>query len=591
MIRRRAWPLLMKDDRAVVAPLVAVLGASLLAAAGLALDVGLYYTESRDLRNATEAAALAAAMNPAAGAQRARDYLARNGYDASVLKSVQVGRYCPDVRLPAGQRFDASFSLCPGNGRGNAVRIRTERPSRRFLSRLLGPANPIPDLGATATAARIDEAGVGITSGILTVTNSLVTSVNNLLGALLGIKLRLSTADVEALMNGNVDEGLFFDELARRVGETGTYGDLVGRTVPLRDLLAAAAEAAADPATAATLSTLSGVVGSGYTVPLAGLFGLGVQQNMPVGEADAKPALRAGLNAYQLLTFAVQAGPGVIDLSDAVSLLVGGSTVRIGAVATGPVDRPRFSFGPEGETSVGTSALRLQLFIGLGNISVLGSTLSVDSVPVLIDVAAATASIARIECDNTAEQASNTRVTVNAASGLVNAYIGTAPANAMTRPMPVITASSIKSARLVNVASLITVDARAVAQPVMGVSGSVLFGPGGQATVGSPSAPGTAATVGNGSQVGTLLTSLISSISASEGLQVRILGLCLPLVCDATAGAVRSQLLGAVVNPLAGLVGTTADPLLDNLLAALGIRLGHTTLWVTGARCGVPVLV
>jgi len=161
----------------------------------------------------------------------------------------------------------------------------------------------------------------------------------------------------------------------------------------------------------------------------------------------------------------------------------------------------------------------------------------------------------------------------------------------MTRPMPVITASDIRSARLVNLASLITVDARAVAQPVMGASGSVLFGPGGQATVGSPSAPGTAATVGNGSQVGTLLTSLISSISASEGLQVRILGLCLPLVCDATAGAVRSQLLGAVVNPLAGLVGTTADPLLDNLLAALGIRLGHTTLWVTGARCGVPVLV
>ncbi len=591
MIRKRVWPMLMRDDRAVVAPLIAVLGASLLATAGLALDVGLYYTESRDLRNATEAAALAAAMNPAAGAQRARDYLTRNGYDPSILKSVQQGRYCPDIRLPAEQRFDASFALCPGNGRANAIRIRTEKQSRRFLSRLLGPANPIPDLGATATAARIDEAGIGITSGILTVTNSLVTSVNDLLGALLGIKLRLSTADVEALMNGNVDEGLFFDELARRVGETGTYGDLISRTVPLRDLLAAAARGSANPATAATLTTLSSVVGSGYQVPLTGLFGLGVQKNMPVGEADAQPALRAGLNAYQLLTFAVQAGPGEINLSDAVSLLVGGSVVRIGAVASGPADRPRFSFGPEGETSVGTAALRLQLLIGLGDISVLGSVLSVDSVPVLIDVAAATGSITRIECDNTAEQARNTRVTVSAASGLVNAYIGAAPANAMSRPMPPISASDIKSARLLNVLSLITVDARAIAQPVMGASGSVVFGPGGQATLGSPSAPGTAATIGNGSQVGTLLTSLISSISASEGLQIRILGLCLPLICDATLNAVRSQLLGAIVNPLAGLVGNTVDPLLDNLLAALGIRLGHTTLWATGARCGVPVLV
>ena len=540
MIRRRAWPSLMKDDRAVVAPMVAALGASLLATAGLALDVGLYYMENRDLRNATEAAALAAAMYPSAGAQRARDYLVRNGYDASVLKSAQIGRYCADVRLPAGQRFDPSFSLCPGNGQANAIRIHTEKPSRRFLSRLLGPVNPIPDLGATATATRIDEAGIGITSGILTVTNSLVTSVNDLLGALLGIKLRLTTADVEALMNGNVDEGLFFDELARRVGETGTYGDLVNRTVPLRDLLAAAAKGAPNPVTAATLATLSGAVGSGYMVPLSGLFGLGVQKNMPVGEADAKPALRAGLNAYQLLSFAVQAGPGAIDLSDAVSLLVGGSTVRIGAIATGPVDRPRFSFGPAGETTVGTSALRLQLLIGLGNISVLGNAISVDSVPVLIDIAAATGSISKIECDNSAEQARDTRVTATAGSGLVNAYIGTAPANAMTRPMPTITASDIKSARLINLAWLITVDARADAQPVLGTSDSLVFGPGGQGTVGTPSAPGLSATASNKSQVGTLLTSLISSISASEGLQVRILGLCLPLVCDATAGAVRS---------------------------------------------------
>src|SRR5690606_13340900 len=103
--------------------------------------------------------------------------------------------------------------------------------------------------------------------------------------------------------------------------------------------------------------------------------------------------------------------------------------------------------------------------------------------------------------------------------------------------------------------------------------------------------PGASATLGNGSQVGPLLTSLTSSLTGPNGLQVRILGLCLPLICDATANAVRSQLVGAIVQPVAGLVGATADPLLDNLLAALGIQLGHATVRVTGARCGVPVLV
>ncbi|KKW91702.1 TadG family pilus assembly protein [Sphingobium chungbukense] len=586
----RLFSSLRHDRSAAVAPMVAALGTVLIGAAGFALDAGLYYVGERNLRAATDAAAMAAAMNPAQAVARARDSLIRNGYDPAILRSVETGRYCADAGLGAAQRFDASMALCPGNGRVNAVRIRTGKPARQYLMRVLGPANPLPDLAASATATRIDEAGVGITSGILTVSNGLVNSVNDLLGALLGIKLRLSTADVEALMTSNIDAGLFFDALAQRVGESGTYGDLTSRTVGLRDLLYAAASAADNASSAATLTLIAGQVGNGYAVPLNGLFGLGVWRKMPVGGADEKPALRAGINAYQLFAFAVQAGNGTIDLSDAVSVVAGGSTVKIAAMASGPMDRPRFSFGPAGETSVGTSALRLQLLIGLGNIAVLGNAVSVDSLPVLIDIAAAQAQVTAIDCPDTAEQARDTRVTVHADTGLVNAYIGTAPANAMTRPMPPITAASIGQARIVNLLSLITVDARAVAQPVMGKSGNLVFGPGGQGSVGRPGAPGSAASIGNGSQAGPLLTSL-SSIAAGNGLQVKILGLCLPLVCDATEAAVRTQLLNGITAPLAGLVGGTADPLLDNLLAALGIQLGHATLWATGARCGVPVLV
>lgn len=577
---------LWRDRRGAVAPMIAVLGASLIGATGFALDTGLYIVGNRDLRAATEAAALAAAMDPANATARARAALSRNGYDPAILRSVQLGRYCPDARLGAAQRFDPSLTRCPGDGRVNAVRVQTGKPSRRYLTRVLGAADPIPDLAATATAARIDEAGIGITSGILTVTNSLVTSVNDLLGALLGIKLQLSAADIQAMMNGMVDAGRFFDALAARVGETGSYQDLTSRTVGLRDLLLAAATAADQPTTAATLNLVGGRVSNSYTVPLAGLFGLGVWKNMPVGEADDRPALRAGVNAYQLFAFAVQAGNGSIDLSDAVSRVVSGSTVRIAAMATGPMDRPRFAFGPAGETSVGTSALRLQLLLGL-NLSILGT--GVDQLPVLIDIAAARAEVTGIDCPGTAEQARDTQVNLLATSGLVNAYIGQGPANAMTRPMPPITASDIAPARILSVLGLITVDARAVAQPVMGNSGTLTFGAQGQGTIGQPGAPGTPASIGNGSQAGPLLTSLIGSLTASNGLQVSILSRCIPPLCSGTA--IRSQLLDAITAPLAGLVGTAVDPLLDNLLAALGIQLGHATLWTTGARCGVPVLI
>ena len=579
-------PSLWRDRRGAVAPMIAVLCASLIGATGFALDAGLYIVGNRDLRAATEAAALAAAINPSQATARARAALSRNGYDPAILRAVELGRYCPDARLASAQRFDPGLTRCPGDGRVNAVRVRTGKPSRRYLTRVLGSADPIPDLAATATAARIDEAGIGITSGIITVTNSLVTSVNDLLGALLGIKLQLNAADIQTMMSGTVDAGRFFDALAARVGESGSYHDLTNRTVGLQDLLLAAASAADQPTTAATLTLVAGQVSNSYSVPLAGLFGLGVWKNMPVGEADDRPALRAGLNAYQLFAFAVQAGNGSIDLSDAVSRVVSGSTVRIAAMATGPMDRPRFSFGPAGETSVGTSALRLHLLLGL-SLSILGT--GVDQLPVLIDVAAARADVTAIDCPDTAEQARDTRVSVLASSGLVNAYIGQAPANAMSRPMPPVSASDIAPARILNILGLITVDARAVAQPVMGNSGTLTFGPGGQGTIGQPGAPGIPASIGNGSQVGPLLTSLLASLTAANGLQVSVLSLCIAPLCSGSA--VRSQLLGAITAPLTGLIGTAVDPLLDNLLTALGIQLGHATLWTTGARCGVPVLV
>lgn len=566
--------------------MIAVLGASLIGATGFALDTGLYIVGNRNLRAATEAAALAAAMNPAQATARARAALSRNGYDPAILRSVELGRYCPDARLGSTQRFDPSLTRCAGDGRVNAVRLRTGKPSRRYLTRILGSADPIPDLAATATATRIDEAGVGITSGILTITNSLVTSVNDLLGALLGIKLQLNATDIQYLMSGAVDAGRFFDALAARVGETGSYQDLTSRTVGLRDILSAAASAADQPTTAATLTLLAGQVSNSYAVPLTGLFGLGVWKNMPVGEADDRPSLRAGLNAYQLFAFAVQAGNGTIDLSDAVSRVVNGSTVRIAAMATGPMDRPRFSFGPAGETSVGTSALRLQLLLGL-SLSILGT--GVDQVPVLIDIAAARADVSAIDCPDTAEQASDTRVSMLASSGLVNAYIGQGPANAMSRPMPPLSASDIRPARILSILNIVTVDARAVAQPVMGNSGTLVFGPGGQGTVGRPGVPGTPASLGNGSQAGPLLSSLLTSLTAANGLQVGVLSLCIAPLCSGSA--IRSQLLTAITAPITGLVGTSVDPLLDNLLAALGIQLGSATLWTTGARCGVPVLV
>lgn len=590
-MKRRPLRALLPDREGAVAPMIAALGVSLIAAAGLALDVGLYQFENRDLRAATEAAALAAAMAPAQANARARDYLSRNGVDPAVLQAVTIGRYCADSALASGDRFDPTMTRCPGNGTANAVRIVTRKASRRFMTRVLGNAVSIPDLAATATATRIDEAGLEVSSGIVTVTNALVNSVNGLLGALVGVHLNLSTAEIEALMGGNVDAGLFFDSLAQRVGQNGTYGALVQGTYRLSDIAQAAADAAGKPATAAALRTFATQVGPGYQVPLKDLFGLGVWKNMPVGEADAAPALRAGLNAYQLISYAVQSGPAAVDLSNAVSLLVPVSTVKLSAVSTTPTSRPRFAFGPAGETSVATSALRLRVLIDLP-VGVAGVASVNVHLPILIDVASAQADVTGINCPNTGEQARDSLVAVQASSGLVRAYIGDTAFEPIAKPMPAISAAQIQTAAIAQVQLLgfgaVAVKGRAIAEPLTGVSNAALtFGPG----VGTPSAPIAAQTVGNQVMIGQTLSTLTTSLLQSNGLTIELLGACLPIVCAAQTSVVRNTVLPALVAPVTSLLGTVVDPLLNNVLTTLGIQLGHATVWVNGARCGVPVLV
>lgn len=578
-----------RDRRGAVAPMAAVLGTLLVGAAGLSLDVGLYYVDGRALQNATEAAALSAAgdhgMTTARATANALVYLQKNGFDAAVLQSVTVGCYSADGRTGVGAA--SRFTSCASGAKSTAVRIVTKKRSRQFLSRLFGAVSAAREATATATAARVDEAGIGITTGVVAVNTGLVSSVNDLLGGLLGIKLYLSAPQIGTLMSGSIDAGRFFDALAARVGETGTYSDLTSRTVPLADILQAGATAATangDSAGAAIFSSLAGQVGTGYTVPLKDLFGLGVWSHMPVGEADEQPGLRAGLNAYQLLAFAIQAGSGKIDASDAISRVVSGSTLTLAAVATGPIDRPRFAFGPEGDTRVGTAALRIQLQLGLGNVSILGQAIAVNSVPLLIDVAAGSATLSSIACGE--EAAIDTIAQVQTNSGLINAYIGTAPANVMTSPMPPLSAASIGDVTLVNVTILgtgVSATARAVAQPVLGTNRLLSFGPGGDGTIGRPPAAGNAASIGNGSQAGPLLTSLNGNLAVTA--KTCVLGTC------ANALSLQGSLLSSITTPVAAIVSNTTDPLIDNLLAALGIQLGNATVWVTGARCGVPVLV
>ena len=589
---------LLHDTRGATAPIVALLGAVLIGTTGVALDTGLYFTQDGDLESVTQAAALSAAAAPniADAQSRATAYLANNGYPAAKLKSVKVtlGYFCPD-NDPSTRSFSVTTPSCAGGSTGQtALRLETTAKSSRYLTAALGAGALIPDLASTVTAARIDEAGLEMTTGVARLDPGLV---NSLLSLLAGRSIALTGAQLDALLASNVDAGRMFDALAARVGETGTYGDLVNRTVPVADILNACATAmgpGGDTTTINVLQLLAVQIGTVAQVPLKDLFGLGVWKNTPVDVGGigtaAKTGLRAGVNSYQLLTYALQSGGRTANLPGLQIGIPGVANVRLAGMATTPLNRARFAFGPKGETSVGTAALRLQLSVKLLDTNALLGALGislltpVSDLDVMIQVAAGQAQITGISCGQ--EAATDTQVAVAANSGLLDVFLGKPPADALspTRPSP-LKATDFTPTTLVNVAPLginvarvqLGVSAGSVTQasanPVFVQSGAG----GGNATIGRPPYGGTAYMVGNKSALADTLRTLQLKPSV-----------CIAILPCVTTGDEVSKVLTTVAAPITAL---GVDPLVDSLLRGLGLQLGYTNIWVTGARCGVPVLV
>jgi uncharacterized membrane protein len=595
-VKTKPFPGIRRDTRGVAAPIVALLGAVLIGATGVALDAGLYFSQSSNLRSVTEAAALSAAAGADITKARANalTYLANNGYPASKLKSIVVtlGYYCPDGDAST-KSFSTTSSACPGGTMGNtALKLETTAQSTSYLTSALGGGALIPQLASSATATRIDEAGLEMTTGVLALNPGLV---NSLLSALAGRNIALTGAQLQVLLASNIDAGLMFDALAARVGQTGNYGTLVNSTVSLADLLSACATAAATdnaPASAALLA-LAAQVGGGIQVPLAGLFNLGVWKNTPIdaggGGTSRKTGLRAGLNSYQLITYALQSGGRTANLVNLSIGVTGVAAVRLAGMVTSPFNGARFAFGPRGETTVGTAKLRLLLKVQildpgalLGGLGLPVTSAPAVDLPLLLQLGEGTASVSGISCGSQA--ATDTRVTVAAQSGLLDVFLGNMPTDVLSPTRVPVTAADITPVDLLNVLGIVRVQLRTTAGQVTATSTTATFvqsgASGGNGIIGRPPYGGTAATLGNSVALANTLSTL--QIQPTVCLNIILVYTCV------TTGSLVNSVASLVAAPITAL---GVDPLVDSLLRGLGLQLGYANVWVTGARCGVPVLV
>ncbi len=553
-------------------------GAALLFAAGIfvlfgfgamAVDVGSFFYEKRRQQTANDLAALAAAADLPRARLAAQATAGSNGYPANTVLTVQTGIYNADSTIPVNNRFTPSTGTT-----ANAVKVEMRGATQMLLGRVLA-ASPQSTAQASTTLASVSSGDVPIGSSAIAMQDAQAAFavgsrlaqldgglLNSLLSSLLGSSVSLSVMDYTGLAQARIDLFTFSKYLAVRANLTAvTYDDVLKANVKLGDVLYAAQQAARDNSTSSVtandaLSRLATATASStQRVDLTKLISFG-----PAGQtALSLPGpIVASLTALDFVSAVAQISNGTRQIDTGLSINIPGIAAVSLKLAIGerPVGTSLVSVGRAGAT-VHTAQTRLLLTINL----VGRGQASLVSLPLYIELAAATAKLTSVQCN--AGDVTTSRVTLGVTPALVDAWIGQVSLadfnNLSTAPNP-------PAAVVLNLGLLkVTLRAHATMTNLAETPVSFTY---------PEILRGDKRTTSTQDFIATLLSRL------SGDLVVRLD----PLGLD----------LGGVGNLVSGIVTAAATPidqLLTGVLGTLGIGLGQADSWVTGVRCGGSLLV
>jgi uncharacterized membrane protein len=569
--------------------------------------VGVWFVQRRALQTVTDSAALAAspyASNPATARAQAETILTANGYDpAATIASVQTGWYCQDATIAVANRFQATRCASDlASAPANAVRLKTKGDAPLILSKVVaGQGVNSYAIGLSATAARINQAGMEAGVGTVQLSAGMANAALTALTGGSGVNLTL--LQYQGLAGAHVDALDMLDALALKANVTaGTYDQLLNSDVSVGAVLDAAAQVLAEHGQVAGaaaaiqgLQVIKSQIPGDPTIKLGKLIDLGIWDTLKVGRGDDSPsALRAGLNVYQLATFALQLANGAHAVAIPSSTLGVPGLVSLGlqAMAIEPPQEAYFAYGPAG-VSVHSAAVRVKLGLSLLNTTYLGSGVQL---PLYLEIAGGDASLTGISCSG---DQSTTRVTVSARPGIADLWIGQPTDAVMRNFASPVSSASIQPANLIGISILGIVATNVQAKAhvsaasassvskvfcAQGASGSECAGAIGRSAADSRGylAP-LPVTVGSQNVLPGLLAGLADSLTATANLCTVLTGcvISLPVPAGSLVGAL------GVFDPIL----TALNGPIDALLKALGVNVGYIDVFVTGVRCGVPVLV
>lgn len=520
--------------------------AMLTGTAVIGIDTASMFLEKRRLQGVADAAALAAAGDPANATTRAQAAIALAPDNGTRLVTLTPGRFDRDQSVGVDARFVA------GAASGNAAQVTVESQLRPFFAQMFGTQQVT--IAAKATAARIDLAAFSIGTRLASVQGGLPGA---LLSQLAGSDLSLSVMDYHALVSGQVDLLKTVELLRTAAGvRAATFGEVLTSDITLPQLVAAMAGATSNGSTAATLRTLSTKL-PGRSVRLESIVDLGPLSDRTT--ADPQRPIRA--DAYAILREALQVGTGNRQIQSDIDLgITGIGRTRLWLqIGERPAHSPWLSVGQAGHAVVRSAQMRMWIDIAL-----LNAPLSLGSVrvPVYVELAEAEARLASIAC----------------VGGPANATVGLDVTPSLGRAA----IADLDPALLGNFQQAMALrPARMVTLPLATLTGFADIKLGGmQAQRVSFSRAEIDGDVVKSVATNDIAAGIASSLLRNVDIRANVLGI-------GVSGGLLTTTLGNTLT----LAAPALDQVVGQVSALAGVHLGEADVRVDGVRCGTPMLV
>lgn len=533
----RAFAAMLRDRRGSVVPAITLSLVGLIGLSFVAIDAADGHRIRQDAQAAADAAALAAARNLAAAEATGRAVAGANGF--------------PGAAVALGS-FNAAGGFSNGQNGARAVRVTIETRKVSLAGSMLGRTIDMP-VAAAAVAMTRPQASFAIGTAVTRIEGG---AINALLSGWLGGNVSISAVDYQGLLSARVDLGQFLGRVAIRTGRpAATHAELLGTPLRLTDILAALADCLPAGAFATSLRTGFGV-GPGTTMSLAGFLDPGPLAN---GAAAGGLGAAVSMGALDMVRMLATLGIGGRTIASDIALGIPGiasASIRL-RVGEGVRHSAMIAVGDAGLT-IRSAQVRLQVTLRTALAVLPGVEVRV---PLYVEAGEGVARLAEVNCGTTF----GNDAVLGVMPGLAQIHLGEVSLQEIERERP-----TVANARLVTL-PLVALNGRARIAIENRSETMLRFSEGDVAR-------GTPKTASVTSLTGSLFTSLIRDAS----LDVETLGFSLLPGVGLSSLAVRTGL---------ETLFQSVDPLLADLLATLGVKVGVVDSWVHSVQCSSPVLV